>query len=105
MSLPAAFASKVTTEPTCHLWIGATNNKGYGILFIDGRHHLAHRLAYEAEYGPISDGMVLRTNAADLPERCPGHDREPIDRPEPLDVLPEYVNRHDCGKQKCEAAS
>lgn len=59
MSLPAAFASKVTTEPTCHLWIGATNNKGYGILFIDGRHHLAHRLAYEAEYGPIPDGMVL----------------------------------------------
>ena len=49
-----------------------------------------------------SDG---RTNAADLPERCPGHDREPIDRPEPLDVLPEYVDRHDCGKRKCEAAS
>lgn len=56
--LPAAFAAK-TRPADCTVWIGATNNKGYGVLTINGERHLAHRVAYEAEYGPIPDGMVL----------------------------------------------
>ena len=58
MSLPATFATKVRPSD-CHVWIGATNNKGYGVLTIDGRRHLAHRIAYEATYGPIPEGMVV----------------------------------------------
>ena len=58
MSLPAAFATKAV-ESTCTVWVGATNNKGYGMLQIDGRLHLAHRVAYENAHGPIPDGVVI----------------------------------------------
>lgn len=58
MSLPIAFTTK-TVESTCTVWIGACNSLGYGVLWIDGDLHLAHRVAYEAERGPIPDGMVL----------------------------------------------
>lgn len=57
-TLPAAFAAKVRRSD-CLVWIGATNNKGYGVLIVDGEHVLAHRLAYAAEFGPIPDGMVI----------------------------------------------
>ena len=58
MSLPPAFTTK-TIESTCTVWIGACNNLGYGVLYRNGKHALAHRVAYEAEHGPIPDGMVL----------------------------------------------
>lgn len=60
MSLSENFTAKVRADTGCHIWIGATNNKGYGILGIGGGvRALAHRVAYEAEYGPIPDGMVI----------------------------------------------
>jgi hypothetical protein len=31
----------------CILWTGSIQSKGYGDLFIDGKHHLAHRVAYK----------------------------------------------------------
>ena len=58
MTLPPAFAAK-TIQSTCTVWVGATNNKGYGIAVVDGEKRLAHRVAYEAERGPIPEGMVL----------------------------------------------
>lgn len=58
MTLPAAFATK-TVESTCTVWVGASNNKGYGVVYLDGRPQLAHRVAYEAQVGPIPDGYVL----------------------------------------------
>lgn len=57
-ALPANFTTKVM-ESTCTVWTGSTNNKGYGIIQVDGRLELAHRVAYEAAYGPIPDGMVI----------------------------------------------
>lgn len=58
-SLPAAFAQK-TRQTNCTVWIGATNNKGYGLIGIGGgRIALAHRVAYEDEYGPIPEGHVI----------------------------------------------
>ncbi|MGV0949378.1 MAG: HNH endonuclease signature motif containing protein [Azonexus sp.] len=33
---------------------------GYGQRKIKGKHHLAHRLAYEEAHGPIPTGMVVR---------------------------------------------
>ena len=56
--LPETFARKVR-ESTCQVWIGSTNSRGYGVVIIDGHQELAHRVAYEAEYGPIPDGHVL----------------------------------------------
>lgn len=58
MSLPAAFATK-TVESTCVVWVGATNNRGYGMLQIDGRLQLAHRVAYADVHGPIPEGLVI----------------------------------------------
>lgn len=58
MNLPDHFTRK-TIQSTCTVWIGATNSKGYGLVVIDGREQLAHRIAYEAEHGPIPDGLVI----------------------------------------------
>lgn len=57
-ALTPAFIAK-TRETNCTVWIGATNNKGYGLILIGGVAKLAHRVAFEAEYGPIPDGMVI----------------------------------------------
>lgn len=57
--LPDSFATK-TRKTNCTVWIGATNNRGYGLVSIgEGQIALAHRIAYEAEYGPIPDGLVI----------------------------------------------
>lgn len=39
--------------------MGATNNKGYGVLMRRPRHWLAHRYIYTQHKGPIPDGMHL----------------------------------------------
>lgn len=56
--LTATFIAK-TRETNRTVWIGSTNNKGYGLIKHDGRIQLAHRVAYEAEYGPIPEGHVI----------------------------------------------
>lgn len=58
MDLPATFASK-TRQTNCTVWIGATNSKGYGLISLNGVAKLAHRVAYEAEYGDIPEGHVI----------------------------------------------
>ena len=56
--LPETFARKVR-ESTCLVWVGATNSRGYGVVIVNGHQELAHRVAYEAHFGPIPDGHVL----------------------------------------------
>ncbi|MCW2785198.1 MAG: hypothetical protein JWP74_1715 [Marmoricola sp.] len=56
--LTAAFQAKVRASD-CLVWIGATNNQGYGVIVVEGKHHLAHRVAFAAEFGPIADGYVI----------------------------------------------
>jgi hypothetical protein len=58
MTLPDTFAAKTMTS-TCVVWVGSTNSKGYGLISIDGKVQLAHRVAYEAANGPIPAGMVI----------------------------------------------
>jgi len=44
----------------CWLWLGATNNMGYGQIGIGGEKTvLVHRVSYEALVGPIPEGKVL----------------------------------------------
>lgn len=43
----------------CHLWGGKPNHKGYGVICINYKKHLVHRLSYEMQVGPIPDGMVV----------------------------------------------
>lgn len=41
------------------LWTGKTNDKGYGLLIVDGRTIPAHRWAWVREYGDIPEGGTL----------------------------------------------
>lgn len=58
MTIPAVLADK-TRPSDCLLWVGSTNNRGYGLVQVNGRLELAHRVAYAAEYGPIPDSLVI----------------------------------------------
>jgi hypothetical protein len=45
---------------SCHLWTAARNLRGYGVICEGGRRGkqlYAHRVAWELENGPISDGL------------------------------------------------
>jgi uncharacterized protein (DUF2249 family) len=54
MTLDELF-NKCIPEPNsgCWLWTGWTHRQGYGCLRVDGKTKLAHRVAYEAAYGPF----------------------------------------------------
>lgn len=55
----ARFWSKVEDTSSCWLWTGATNDKGYGQLWVDRRLVYAHRFAYQLLVGPIPEGHVV----------------------------------------------
>lgn len=41
----------------CWLFTRSLGRDGYGKIAIQGRHHKAHRVSYEWEYGPIPEGL------------------------------------------------
>lgn len=43
----------------CLVWTGALIQAGYAMIKVRGAPFLAHRLAYEAEKGPIPDGFEI----------------------------------------------
>ena len=43
----------------CLIWLGARNNKGYGMIFYKGMTMTVHRFMYQAVKGPIPDGMQV----------------------------------------------
>jgi len=53
-----AFMKRSKTR-TCRIWQGATNEKGYGVLSVDGKTWKAHRYAWTLYRGPIPDGMCV----------------------------------------------
>lgn len=61
--LDMRFWTKVVVGSTedCWLWTANKNNKGYGLYRPGGTapKRLAHRLAWEAQNGPIPDGMCI----------------------------------------------
>ena len=56
-------------DDECWLWTGAHNQNGYGRFRANGTVALSHRVAYEIEYGPIPDGLVVR-HACDTKACC-----------------------------------
>ena len=46
-------------ENGCLIWTRSRNEKGYGIVYHDGRTQRAHRVAYELEHGPIPKGVLI----------------------------------------------
>jgi len=56
------FWDKVQKTDTCWLWIGSTNQDGYGRFNIGGKLGGAHRYSFELHTGEIPEGMhVLHT--------------------------------------------
>lgn len=56
----------------CILWEGARTN-GYGALRVGGRVVYAHRLAYEAAYGPVPSGLNVLHSCDNPPCINPEH--------------------------------
>lgn len=53
------FWKKVDTSGDCWLWSGEVGKDGYGRFWMDQRHNMAHRVAYQLVIGPIPDGKFL----------------------------------------------
>lgn len=43
----------------CHLWAGAKNKEGYGILYFQGKQWRAHRLSYRTYYGEFDENFLV----------------------------------------------
>lgn len=44
-------------DNSCWQWMGYTNPKGYGRMWLNGKLHMAHRASYILNNGHIPDGM------------------------------------------------
>lgn len=55
-----------TDETVCWLWEGATNDEGYGQIFIDGRLDYVHRLSFRIHKGPLRDEDIV-LHSCDVP--------------------------------------
>lgn len=58
-SLEDRFFEKVLKTPDCWLWIGATNDVGYGQSFFNGKIVYAHRISFEIFNGHINKGECV----------------------------------------------
>ena len=53
-------AGYIESASGCHEWQGSRNSKGYGVIWFDGKLHLAHRAAWLAHYGEWpTTGLVV----------------------------------------------
>lgn len=61
------------SDSGCWLWTGSISLQGYGVASRDGRKVMAHRLAYQAFYGPIPEGHDIRHRCDNPPCVNPDH--------------------------------
>ncbi len=74
-SIEKRFWAKVSPADNagCLMWIGAKHRGGYGVFSPQGSStKLAHIIAYEMQYGPVSDGLELDHNCHTRDLSCPG---------------------------------
>jgi hypothetical protein len=43
----------------CFLWLGSVTRRGYATMTLNRKTQLAHRIAYEAVYGSIPEGLHI----------------------------------------------
>jgi hypothetical protein len=65
--------SSVGAANQCWEWRAARHGFGYGVLRIDGKNFLAHRIAYQLANGPIPTGLVIRHRCDNPSCVNPGH--------------------------------
>jgi hypothetical protein len=60
-TLLSRFEEKYMPEPMsgCWLWTGWVGKHGYGLMKIDGKHKLAHRISHELLIGEIPAGLDI----------------------------------------------
>lgn len=75
--LNALQGKSITTPDGCHVWQRATNNRGYGVVWFDGKLRLAHRVAFLAKHGRWPAEGIVTDHACDN-KACinPDHLRE-----------------------------
>jgi len=64
-----------TPEPNtgCWLWLGPEQAQGYGILHIEGRKRLAHRVSYALVHGPFFEWLNILHRCDNPPCVNPAH--------------------------------
>lgn len=60
-TLEERFWSKVQKTATCWLWTELKNKKGYGLIRIQGKNKMAHRISYELVNAPLNENIVRHT--------------------------------------------
>jgi hypothetical protein len=94
------FWAKVEITPSCWIWRGALNEKGYGKIGRGGRGEgniRAHRASYELFVGPIPEGLELDHLCHTADKSCPGgntclHRR--CVNPDHLEPVTRKINQH-----------
>lgn len=61
LTLLERFESKYIPEPMsgCWIWIGATFQKGYGVIHSERKHKQTHRVSWELYKGKIPEGLCV----------------------------------------------
>ena len=55
------FLAKIDRTGECWIWVGARNQHGYGVFYINGADHRAHRVSWFLHYGEWPASPVLHT--------------------------------------------
>jgi hypothetical protein len=84
--------NKIAIGDGCWLWIGRTQQDGYGQMLIEGKHVVVHRVAYEALVGPIPEGM-------DLHHTC---EAKSCVRPSHMELVPHPLHKAKHAKSHCK---
>lgn len=73
MSAQVRFETRVVKGEKCWLWMGARDNKGYGVIMVNGKLTRSHRYAYEAGIGPIPKDLHVLHDCDNPPCVNPSH--------------------------------